>query len=79
MNKKKKTGQTAKALVMITQLSINVLVPIILCTAIGVFIKNRFGLNIILLLLILGILSGIQCGYRMMKQFFKDDEDSRNI
>jgi hypothetical protein len=81
MNKKKKTGQIGKALVMITQLSISVLVPIILCTAVGIFIEKRFGINLILVLIILGILSGAQSGYRMMKQVLEDDarEDSRHV
>ncbi len=73
MNKKKKTGQIAKALVMITQLSINVLTPIVLCTLAGIFIEKRFGVNLILLFLILGILAGARSGYCIMKQLLEED------
>ena len=42
-DKKKASKDVAGALVMVLQLGINVIVPILLCTVIGVMLTNHFG------------------------------------
>ena len=50
-------------LTLITQLGIQMLTPVFLCVAIGVFIDNRFSTYFTLPLLILGIMAGARNTY----------------
>ena len=70
----KKHGILARCLVMITQVSITLLAPIILCTAAGVWLDNRFGWHTTIVLLILGIISGGHSAYVLVSQTLKQME-----
>lgn len=62
-------------LVLITQLGINVLTPVFLCIAAGIWIRKHFGVDLTLILLILGVLSGGLSAYRMAKQTIEKDKE----
>ncbi|MDO5409919.1 MAG: AtpZ/AtpI family protein [Lachnospiraceae bacterium] len=64
----------ARCLTMITQVSLTLLSPIILCTAIGVWLDNHFGWSTTVVLLILGILSGGRSAYVLVLKMLKEVE-----
>lgn len=70
-----------RSLAMVTQLGLSVMTPIFLCILAGYYIDSRFGTRSILIFLLLGVLAGGQCGYRMAKQTLrvseKEDEKER--
>ena len=56
-----------KALSLISQLSLNMMVPIFLCAFIGSYIDNKFHTYFMLPLMILGILAGMRNCYILIK------------
>lgn len=64
----------ARCMLMITQVSITMLAPVIACTAVGVWLDNRFGWHTTVVLLILGILSGGRSAYVLVKDMLKQAE-----
>lgn len=76
----KNTGKIFKNLALITQLGLQVMVPIALCVAIGVIIDNHFGTCWVIPLMIIGMLAGGRNAYRLAMASAKDDEkeDSDN-
>jgi hypothetical protein len=55
-------------LILITQLGFHVVTPTFLCVLAGIGLEQRFGLRLILPLLLLGILSGGLNAYRLAKR-----------
>ena len=51
------------------QLGITILVPILLLVALGVFLKEKIGIDIILVLLIFGVLVGVRNACVIIKNF----------
>ena len=47
-----------KTLALISQLGISMIVPILLCTAIGVYLDEKFSLPLTIPLIVFGILAG---------------------
>lgn len=70
----KKRGTFARCLMMITQVSITLLAPIVLCTAAGVWLDNRYGWYSTIPLLILGVLAGGRSAYILVLQTLKEAE-----
>lgn len=70
----KNHGILAKCLMMITQVSITLLAPIILCTAIGIWLDNRFGWHTTIVLLILGVIAGGKNAYVLVLATMKETE-----
>lgn len=64
-----------KCFTLIMQTGIAVLTPILLLTAIGVFLDDRYGWSITIWLLILGVLAGARNGYVLLKRAIKSMED----
>lgn len=64
-------------IMLITQISLYVMVPIFLCIALGVFLDNRFGWSVTLPLLVVGIISGARTGYVQIKRIIDADEAKR--
>ena len=62
----KKTVYTTLAL--ISQLGISMIVPIFLCTFVGVKLDERFDLSVTIPLIVCGILAGIRNVYALVKQ-----------
>jgi F0F1-type ATP synthase assembly protein I len=75
MNQDKKDVQNA--LVMVFEFSINMLVPIMLCTLIGVWLSNKTGINwLVVPFFFIGALAGYTNIYKMVKRFLKDKPEN---
>ncbi len=64
----------AQCLMMITQVSITLLAPIVLCTAAGVWLDGKFGWHTTIVLLIIGILAGGRSAFLLVLQMLKESE-----
>lgn len=65
---------------MISQVGISVMTPIFLCAYIGYQVDQMLGTRwIILLMLILGVLSGGRCGWQLVMRAMKEErrEDAK--
>ena len=70
----KTRGILARCLMMITQVSLTLLAPIILCTAVGVWLDQRFGWHTTIVLLILGVIAGGKNAYVLVSHMMKETE-----
>lgn len=67
-----------RSLALITQFSINMLVPILLCTFLGIFLDKKLHTNfIVIILFFLGALAGFRNIYIMSKQIYEDGKDDK--
>ena len=65
-----------RSLVLVTQFGISMLVPILLCTLIGVYIGEKFSIPIITVpLFIIGALAGFRNIYIMAKKTYEDKDE----
>ena len=65
-----------KNLVLISQVGLSVLVPIGLMIALGLFLKDRFQANWILIVcIVLGISGGMSAAWTLLKKFAPKPED----
>ena len=65
-----------QSMVMITQFGINMIVPIFLCTMLGIFLGKKWDAPIVIIpLFILGALAGGRNIYRMSKKIFEQESD----
>lgn len=63
------------SLILVMQFGINMIVPILLCTGIGVWIYKKYGHPIVVILLFMaGALAGFQNIYRMAKRIYERDD-----
>lgn len=63
------------SLILVMQFSINMIVPILLCTGIGVWIYKKYGHPIVVILLFMvGAVAGFQNIYRMAKRIYERDD-----
>lgn len=68
-----------QSLVLISQFGINMIVPILMMTALGVWLDKRFHTGwITVTLFFMGAVAGGQNVYRMAKRFFKDNGDANH-
>ena len=75
MKYKKNVGQS---LVLITQFSINMIVPILMCTLLGVWIGNRTGaVWVTVPLFFVGALAGGTNIYKMSKKLIESDSKGK--
>ena len=59
MKKNKYDKEVYRSLTLITQFGINMLVPIFLCTFLGIFIDKKLGTNfIVIIMFFLGAIAG---------------------
>lgn len=65
-------------LMLITQLGINVIVPVFLCLFIGIWLDERFSTYFTIPLLFLGFLAGGRNAYIMARNSIKSDGRKRN-
>lgn len=70
-------GSPYRNIVLISQIGINMLVPVFLCVAIGVWIDKRFNTWFTLPLLILGIAAGARNAYTLAMDTIRIDEKRR--
>ncbi len=57
-----------EALSMVTQIGLNMLVSIFLCLAIGSWVDNKFGTNLMIFFIAFGIISGYCGAYSTLKR-----------
>ena len=73
----KKKNHVLQSLVMVTQFGINMLVPILLCTLLGVYIGEKFSIPIITIpLFVVGALAGFRNVFRLAKKIYEDKGDA---
>lgn len=70
--------EITKALSMLFQVGITMLVPIFMCVIIGAFLDNIFhtGGICVIIFVILGVGAAFRSLYMLTKSFFKDDESA---
>lgn len=62
------------ALALVLQLGINMLVPIFLCTFLGIWLSERTGITwLVIPMFFVGALAGGQSIYRLVKKFLKQN------
>lgn len=72
-HKKRYDKSVYRSLVFITQFGINMLVPICMMTALGIFLDNKFGTSFwMILLFFIGAIAGGQNIYRMAKKIYSE-------
>lgn len=74
MNFKK---EVIRNMAMITQIGISMLAPIVLCVFLGVWIEDTWGVDLILLMLILGIGAGCRNCYLQVKELIPKDSRTK--
>lgn len=63
---------------MILQIGITILVPLFLLVALGYFLKEQFNIDIMLITVIVGILTGVRNAYVILRNYLKTMGDSKN-
>lgn len=68
-----------QSFVMVTQFGINMIVPIALCTAAGVYLGEKWHAKAIVVpLFLIGALAGFRNCYIMAKRIYENKDDSRD-
>ena len=68
-----------EALMMVFELSINMLVPILLCTFFGVWLGEKIHINWMAVpFFFIGALAGYTSIFKKMKRFLKDDKKKKD-
>ena len=68
-----------RSLIMITQFGINMMVPIVLCVALGAWLGDKYDIDwIVIPLFFMGALAGYTNIYKAAKQFMKEDTNKEN-
>ena len=79
MKKKVNKREIAETISLITQIGINMIVPICIMVALSVWIDNTYGIKWISVpLIIIGILSGYSSVYRLVKKYIKKDKNKKH-
>ncbi len=64
-----------QSIVLITQFGINMIVPIFLCTALGIFLDKKTGLSFFaIVLFFIGALAGFRNCYILAKKIYESDD-----
>lgn len=72
--KKKKT--VFRALTMITQFGINMIVPILLCTFLGIFLDRLFSTSfLVIILFFIGALAGFTNVFRLARNIYSQSDE----
>lgn len=61
-----------KMFVMISQLGTSVILPILVCVFAGVWIDNRFGTELTVVFIVLGVLAGVRNAWVILQKIVKD-------
>ena len=70
--KSKNNNEVFQSFAMVMQFGINMIVPIVMCTLIGVWIGDKFDISwIVIPLFFMGALAGGQNIYRMTKKMYQ--------
>lgn len=67
-----------RSFVLVMQFGINMLVPICMMSALGIFLDRQFGTSYIMVILFfVGAIAGGQNVYRMAKRIYEDDDSTK--
>ena len=73
---KKEDRQVWEAMTMVFQFGLNMLVPIFLCTMLGVWVSEKIvGSWLVIIFFFVGALAGYTNIFKMAKRLMKDDKD----
>lgn len=77
---KKDDRQVIDALILVFQFGLNMLVPIFMCCAVGIWIGNKTGITWMMIpFFFIGALAGGTNVYRMARKIYeRDNKDKRN-
>lgn len=76
-NKKTYGKSVYRAMTMIMQFGINMLVPICMLSALGIFLDRKLGTSYIMIILFfVGAVAGAQNVYKMAKSIFDEPKDT---
>ena len=69
--------ELGRALGLISQLGISMLVPILICLAVGVFIDKAVGTSpvFMIIFIIAGVMAGFRSVYMLTLEYHKDKDD----
>lgn len=73
----KETNKVAKAFILVLQIGITMLVSIGLCGAIGYYVDNHFGTQLMIFFVAFGVISGYSGVYSLIRQYidFRSSHD----
>lgn len=74
----KDNRRVIRALSMISQVGISMLVPIFLCCMLGMFLEEKLGWPAFIPMFILGALAGMRNVYVMITAINKEDDKKKN-
>lgn len=75
----KNNRRVFQAFTMVMQFSLNMLVPIVLCTLLGVWLGDKFNIPIVTVpLFIVGALAGFRNVFIMAKKIYQDDDKDKH-
>ena len=63
---------------LVLQLGLTILVPLLLLVAVGYFLKEKFGIDIMLILVIIGVLSGVRNAYVILRNYVSMMKNTKN-
>ena len=76
--KKVKKNEIVESFSMVLQFGLNMITPIVLCTALGVWIGDKYDMDwIVIPLFFVGVLAGYNSIFRMVKEYLKDTEKEK--
>ena len=76
----KKHNKVFQSLTLIMQFGINMIVPILMCTMLGVWIGKKYDIPIITVpLFIVGALAGFTNIFKMAKKIYGQDKDRKDV
>ena len=66
-----------ETLALISQLGLSMVVPILLCTYLGVWLENKTSFPFTIIFIVLGILAGVRNVYALLKKYLgkKSEEE----
>lgn len=67
-----------KSWALVLQLGISMMVPILLLVALAYFLKSKFGIDLMLALVIFGVLVGIRNVYVILKNYLNTMDNNKN-
>lgn len=78
MNIMKEQKKVFQAITLVLQFSLNMLVPIAICTALGIWLDNKYDIPwITIMLFFMGAFAGFTSIFKMAKPFMKNDRDRK--
>lgn len=71
-------SEVFKTWTLVLQIGITILVPLFLLVALGVFLRNNFNIDIMLVLVILGVAVGVRNVYAIINNYLKTMDNNKD-